>query len=89
MNRSEISNDFNFEYEVELRGTRKDDEHLFSKSGFGFDDFMDVGDRTMKSDKFESKLQNNASDLSRKEQETSNIIDEISTHSMKRKMTKD
>lgn len=53
MNRSEISNDFNFENELDISNTRKDKtEHNFSKDGFQFEDFMNVGDHTMKSDKF-------------------------------------
>lgn len=48
MNRSELSNDFNFDNELDISNTRKDKtEHYFSKEGFQFEDFMNIGDRTM------------------------------------------
>ena len=52
MNRSEISNEFNFENELDITQTKKDKtEHYFSKEGIAFDDFMNIGDKTFKSDK--------------------------------------
>jgi hypothetical protein len=67
MNRSEISNEFNFENELDITQNRRDrTENYFSKEGFAFEDFMNIGDKTMKSDKIESKLYPNASEISKK-----------------------
>lgn len=89
MNRSEISNDFNFEYELDVSNNRKDRTDGFEREGIAFEDFMNVGDRTMKSDKFASKIQHNLSELSKKEHEGSNIMDQLSTTSAKRRLTRD
>jgi hypothetical protein len=53
---------------------------------------MNIGDRTIKSDKFESKLQPNNSGISKKEideQLPSNFFDELSQYSTKRKYIKE
>lgn len=50
---------------------------------------MNIGDRTVNSNKFESKIHQTHSELSRFQQEPSNIIDSISTYSMKRKILRD
>ena len=90
MNRSEISNDFNFENELDMSHMRKDKtENNFSKEGFAFDDFMNIGDRTVNSNKFESKIHQTNSEISKYQQEPSNIIDSISTYSMKKKILRD
>ena len=79
MNRSELSNEFNFENELDITQNRRDrTDQYFSKEGFAFEDFMNIGDRTMKSDKMSSKLHNNTSDILRREQDSGihpNIVD--------------
>jgi hypothetical protein len=50
---STLSNEFNFEYELDISQT-KQKEMFTTKEGFGgfaFEDFMNVGDKTIKSDK--------------------------------------
>lgn len=50
MNKSEISNEFNFDYELDISQNKRDKtQHNFSKEGIAFQDFMNVGDKTMKS----------------------------------------
>lgn len=61
MNRSEISNEFNFDNELDITQNKKVKDQSFSKSGFAFEDFMNIGDKTMKSDKMSSKIYNNTS----------------------------
>jgi hypothetical protein len=91
MNRSEISNEFDFDNQLDItqKGRDKTDQY-FSKSGFAFEDFMNIGDRTNKSiDKMSSKHQNNTSEIFRKDQDSgihpNNIIDYLTEHSIKRR----
>ncbi len=70
MNRSEISNDFNFEYELDITQNKKIKDQSFSKTVYGFEDFMNIGDRTMKSEKMSSKIYNNTSEILKKEQDS-------------------
>jgi hypothetical protein len=87
MNKSEISNDFNFDYELDITQNRKDKtDQYFSKEGFAFEDFMNIGDKTMKSDKLSSKYYANTSEILKKEQDSfvnPNIIDCLTEHSIK------
>ena len=50
MNKSDISNEFNFENALDISQNPRDTTHYFTKEGFGFDDFMDIN-RTFKSEK--------------------------------------
>jgi hypothetical protein len=91
MNRSEISDSFNFVNDLDITQNRRDKtDQYFSKSGFAFEDFMNIGDRTNKSiDKMSSKHQNNTSEIFRKEQDSGinpiHIIDYLTEHSIKRR----
>lgn len=88
MNRSELS-DFNFDNVLDITQNRRDKtEQFFSKEGVAFEDFLNLGDRTMKSDKMSSKHYYNTSEIFRKEQDSMinpNIIDNLTQHSLKAK----
>lgn len=52
---------------------------------------MNIGDKTMKSDKMSSKIYNNTSEILKKEQDSvinpNNIVDYLTQHSIKPKKT--
>ena len=88
MNKSEISDGFNFDNELDITQNRRDKtDQYFSKQGFVFEDFMNIGDKTMKSDKMSSKYYNNTSNIFKADQDSSvsphNIIDNLTEHSLK------
>lgn len=66
---SAISNDFNFEYELDISQTKQKEMFTTKEgfAGFAFEDFMNVGDRTFKSDKNDGK--HSSSVLSKKDKE--------------------
>lgn len=88
MNKSEISDGFNFDYQLDITQNRRDKtDHYFSNEGFAFEDFMNIGDKTMKSDKMSSKYYNNTSNIFKPDQDSSvsphNIVDNLTEHSLK------
>lgn len=74
---------------LDITQNRKDKtDQFFSKEGVAFEDFLNLGDRTMKSDKMSSKHYYNTSEIFRKDQDSlvnPNIIDNLTEHSLKTK----